>query len=541
MRSIIDRDIARLEERIRVLRSRRNELSPTFRLPVEILCKIFFLIGEIPDNNFYVKASSWSNFSQVSRHWRLSALSTPELWTKIPLSYPHWAQEMLMRSKMAKLTIRSAPSFHASNPKTIETVRSCLNQMNRVEEINLHPITGSTLKEIFRDLSKSAPQLHTLCIGVGDPLFRSEFSIPEDFLYDTERLQCVNLTRCKINWDSRLLTGLTRLTLENSLNANSSILQFLHALQRMPALTDLHLSDSIPDDSEGLSTYPVVDLPCLRVLNVLSGVCPLTAALRHITFPHSAILNLTCKENQSGQIDFSNFLSVLSAKFLSSLVIQSLSLRAPDEFHIPGLKFNLWTTSFTDCFPSPSSLTSECQLQLVLTWPTSRHHYNHDKALSSAFDAMNLPFLTQLQISTLGYISFQTWVKTFGRLPLLEQVCVRPGGGSLPHLFFKALIYITKAAEQSKSAYRVVSLPKLRYIHLDGVDFDTTDPTPSIDILIDCLMERCGGKVGVRMLRLDGCYSLLSEDVKRLEEIVVDVIWDGVEKSMDDYSDDERE
>jgi hypothetical protein len=98
----------------------------------------------------------------------------------------------------------------------------------------------------------------------------------------------------------------------------------------MPALTDLRLKDSIPDDSEGSSTYPVVDLPCLRVLHISSGVGALTTVLRHITILPSAIWNLTCRETQSTQIDFTNFLSVLSAKFLSSLVIRRLSLQVLD-------------------------------------------------------------------------------------------------------------------------------------------------------------------------------------------------------------------
>ena len=220
---------------------------------------------------------------------------------------------MLLRSKMTNLTIRSGRSFR------IGTVRSCLNQMNRVEEINIIGIPKLTLEKIFRNLPKSAPQLHTLCIGVGGHSFQYTgigFSIHDDFLYDTERLQCVELTRCKISWDSRLLTGLTRLALEVSLNSNSSIIQVLHALQRMPALTYLHLKDSIPDDSEGLSTSPVFDLPCLWVLNISSGVGPLTAVQHHITFPHSAILNLTCKENHSAQVDFSNFFSALCQVFV---------------------------------------------------------------------------------------------------------------------------------------------------------------------------------------------------------------------------------
>ena len=436
---------------------------------------------------------------------------------------------------MANLTIRGQ-SFHSSNSKSMETIRSCLNQMNRVEEINLNGISGSTLEEIFRDVPKSAPQLHTLCIGAGGNSFHysgTGFSIHEDFLYNTERLQRVELIRCKISWDAGFLTGLTCLTLEDSLNANSSIIQVLHALQRMPALTDLHLKDSIPDDSKGLSTSPVVDLPCLRVLNISSGVGPLTAVLHHITFPHSAILNLTCKEKQSAQMDFSDFFSVLSAKFLSSLVIRSLSLRVPDGAYSSGLEFYLWTTSFMDCFPYT---TSQSQLQLVLSWPSS-HHHNHEKTVTCAFNAMSLPFLTQLQISNAGYVYSQTWVKTFGRLPLLEQVCLR---GNSPHSFLEALIYKKKAAEKSKSAYRAVSFPKLRHIHLDNVNFDQ-DLTPTIDILIDCLMERYERKAEVQVLRLDDCYCVTFDDVERLEEIVVDVIWDEVEQGFTDEEDEEDE
>ena len=229
---------------------------------------------------------------------------------------------MLIRSKMVKLTIRSSdsspsPSLDTWDRKTIEIAKSCLYEMNRVAEIKFTTIPGSKLKEIFWDLPKSAPQLHTLCISS-----LTAFSIHDDFLYDTENLRHVELINCKISWDSRLLTGLTRLTLQDSLKANSSIIQVLQALQRMPALTNLHLIDSIPNDAEGSFTYAVVDLPCLRVLNISSGVGAVTAVLRHITFPRSAILNVTCKGKQSIKINFSSFFFVLATKFLSTLVVQ---------------------------------------------------------------------------------------------------------------------------------------------------------------------------------------------------------------------------
>ena len=288
----------------------------------------------------------------------------------------------------------------------------------------------------------------------------------------------------------------------------------------MPALTDLHLKDSIPDDSDGPSTYPDVDLPCLRLLRISSGVGPLTIVLRHITFPHTAKLKLTCRENSSIRVDFSNFLSVLATidKFLSSLVIRSLSLRT----WTTNLEFYLWTTTFIQgCFPT-RSLISESQLQLVLTWPSLQPH-NHVKALTCAFDAMSLPFLTQLQISTFNdCIDSKTWAKTFGRLPLLERVCVQCYGNS----FLEALVY-KEEAEKSTTAYRTLSFLKFRYIHLVSADFFGPGST-SVDLLLDCLIERCERNAGVQLLHLDDCYNFSSHDVERLREI--DVIWDGMER-----------
>ena len=402
--------------------------------------------------------------------------------------------------------------------------------MDRIEEIGLTAIPGMMLEEIFRDLPKSAPQLHTLCIDSSIftqiPNSGPTFSIHEDLFCDTEQLRRVGLIRCGIGWDSKLLTGLTSLGLEDSLNADTTIVQVLDALKRMPALTDLYLKDSIPNNSEGLSTYPVVDLPCLRALNISSDVGPLTDLLHHITFPQNTILNLVCKETQSTQINFSKFLSVLATRFLSSMEFRSLSLRASDDNQTHGLEFFLWTNpTIQDCFPS--HLFCQFQLHLVLAWPFQQPH-NHEKALTWAFDAMGFTFLTQVQMSTLNIISSRTLVMTFGRLPLLEQVCVQ---SYTPYPFFEALVYKRSTAEKSIAAYRTVAFPKLRYIHLEGVSFYSRSLTTiSVDRLLSYLMERCERNADVQMLRLDGCYYISSYGVERLKEIVVDVVWDGVEQ-----------
>ncbi|KAF8806753.1 hypothetical protein BYT27DRAFT_7190406 [Phlegmacium glaucopus] len=504
---IIDRDIARLEESIRSLRSRRNELSPICRLPPEILCKIFSFIEDrtMGQNR---RPDSWISFSRVSQQWRSLALSAPELWTNIPFKYP--------RSKMAKLAIQVDLPYQSLNSRMIPP--------------------GSTLKQLFRDIPKSAPQLNTLRINNASPPTGPAFTIQEDFFSDTERLRCVHLTKCKIGWDSRLLIGLTRLTLHNTLkdHSSSSILQFLHALQRMPALTDLDLEDSIPHDSGELSTCPVADLPCLRVLRMSSDVGPMTTALPELT--------LICRETQSDQFDFSPFLSVLAAKFLPSLVIRSLSLQNLDviaTYH-HGLRFKVWSTTTIHDFFRYSYRPGPPRLELVLAWPDTYHSFDsYAKALTATFDAMHLRTLTQLKLSTSGHINSNTWLKTFARLPLLEQVHVK---GRAAHSFLDALVYKLKAANTLIAAYRRVSFPRLRYICMDGTDFDGTnlDSVILVDKLMDCLMERYERNAEVQELCLDDCYNIEPIHVKLLGEIVVHVDWDGGVQGLSDEYDSEE-
>jgi hypothetical protein len=220
-------------------------------------------------------------------------------------------------------------------------------------------------------------------------------------------------------------------------------------------------------------------------------------------------LDLTCRENQSTQIDFTNFFSVLATKFLSSLVIRKLSLQILDvtESHA-ALEFYLWTTAIIqDCFPS--SLISQAQLQLVLTWPSPQPH-NNMKALTCAFDAMSLPFLTQLQISTLDYIDSETWIKTFGKLPLLKRVCVQ---SSASYSFLEAFKLVHRQPRNLNFD-----------IDLQDLDLFARDPLGYIlvDMLLDCLMERCEREV--RVLRLVDCYFISSDDVERLVDVILNKI-----------------
>jgi hypothetical protein len=139
---------------------------------------------------------------------------------------------------------------------------------------------------------------------------------------------------------------------------------------------------------------------------------------------------------------------------------------------------------------------------------------------------MSLSFLTQLQISISDEIDSQTWVNTFGKLPLLERVCLQRFA---PRPFFEALVYETKEAEKSKTAYRNISFPKLRYIHLVGIAFGYRHSTASVDTLLDCFTERYKRNAEVQVFRLQDSYYISPDAVERLKKVVqvVDVIWEG--------------
>ena len=85
------------------------------------------------------------------------------------------------------------------------------------------------------------------------------------------------------------------------------------------------------------------------------------------------------------------------------------------------------------------------------------------------------------------------------------------------------------------------SFPDLCYICLDFTDFTGTNlDSISVDMPIDCLMERCERNAEVQELSLKFCYGLLEQDFVGLREVIVNVEWDGVEKNLS-YSEEERE
>ncbi|KAH8826238.1 hypothetical protein DL96DRAFT_1466199, partial [Flagelloscypha sp. PMI_526] len=75
-RASLQAEIASLETRLLALRSQLNSLSPSNRIPTDILLEIFSLVRGDPTSNF-----GWvRGVTDVCSHWRTIALSQRELW-----------------------------------------------------------------------------------------------------------------------------------------------------------------------------------------------------------------------------------------------------------------------------------------------------------------------------------------------------------------------------------------------------------------------------------------------------------------------------
>ncbi|TFK65489.1 hypothetical protein BDN72DRAFT_773311, partial [Pluteus cervinus] len=104
----IDKEIAALRETIRALHAFRNTFTAVYRLPPEILTRVFSFVQRIRAD-FYSNTPTpleWVNVTYVSQHWRNVAVGSPTLWSHISSAYPKCAaEEFLWRSKEAPLSI----------------------------------------------------------------------------------------------------------------------------------------------------------------------------------------------------------------------------------------------------------------------------------------------------------------------------------------------------------------------------------------------------------------------------------------------------
>ena len=303
LQQAIDVEIKSLEESIRVLKSRRNALSPISYLPPEVFVAIFSFLC-LPGNNVPGgKPDPRLPVSHVCRQWREIALNQPLLWSRVDFTSLSSAgvAEMLDRAKSAPLYLKANVSSHWR--ERFNTLREELQARGP----NIYHLRISAkptlLRSTLEGLVSPAPSLNYLslssCRGHDESRMRRDndrSSIPVS-LFDssTPRLSYLELCNCNISWRSPLLKGLKHLKIFTpSANLRPGIAVWLSALDEMPQLTTLTLHSASPiAPSFPFHVERTVMLPSLTHLGLLASSKDCALALAHLYLPALASLSLT--------------------------------------------------------------------------------------------------------------------------------------------------------------------------------------------------------------------------------------------------------
>ncbi|KAF8649042.1 hypothetical protein AX16_006061 [Volvariella volvacea WC 439] len=274
----IDDEIQRHQQAIIDLRRRRNNLTPVYQLPPEVLSRIFSTYAASFPGSY-----KWVPVTHVSYHWREVAISSPRLWSSIYTKYSsEWLQEVLVRSK-------SSPILVSCNYKM--NVGDLTEHIARIRRLSFLDISGGDLHDIEQFLSHPAPNLEKLVVGCGSsnsyPLKSSAFKF-------TPALQRLQLIRCPLQWDTFSCPSLTSLTV-NNLEDKLSMNQVFALLRRIPNLQTLGLCSALESHSTSSDVEDRIFLPSLTFLQLGDNHISATSNfLRQVQPSRSATISVSC-------------------------------------------------------------------------------------------------------------------------------------------------------------------------------------------------------------------------------------------------------
>jgi len=303
----------------------------------------------------------------------------------------------------------------------------------------------------------------------------------------------------------------------------------------------------------------VIDLPNLKFLRLSSTGIECAQVLKHITFPGTATVKLDCVATQATGHDFSSILPELAAMAnrshdenpLRSLVVQSI---APSRILLQAYTTagHYETCSFSRMFSNSTQGVTPL-LSVELNWP----EFGEDKAEEVLHSVCSVLPLTRLK--TLGVyhntpLGKDTWVNTFGGLAGLRSVKVRgaPAFGLAGALAASMNDVISGGGNGDDSSSEGPStpapmsasvstfLPSLRKVIIEDTDFGDSHRAPNfLANLQDGLISRSNASFPssvssseIRELHLHECSRLSVVSVNLLRELVVDVVWDGIETGL---------
>ncbi|KAJ3531203.1 hypothetical protein NMY22_g8251 [Coprinellus aureogranulatus] len=336
-RTVIDGRVLEVERDIASLKSYLNSLTPTCRLPREILAHIFLVLSSLvlEDDKPAITQLSWARLAWVCRYWRAVALDSRELWSTITFQKHNFTDLCLARSREFPMTvvIRELPSEdYKDRGKWGEKLKKVLSQTDRLFCLDVKgkasgswysDSSATDLKTLFSYFVGVPKKLQYLVLDCSNNTRNN--ALPEDFLdRGAPALTYMSLTKTAFKWKIPKLHALTRLHIEEtqphwygSADSRPSVDAFCTAVSQMPRLETLHLVNAFSERKKQDSSIPTpVALPMtLRNVKLVALTKVAKQFFEAILIPRAAWIDV--KFGDATTFDVAQFNECLGALSMS--------------------------------------------------------------------------------------------------------------------------------------------------------------------------------------------------------------------------------
>lgn len=544
-RKKLDEDIEKLLQVVRDRKSQRNLLAPIFRLPPEILCKVFSMVRKEDRSAF-----GWIKVSYICQHWRDVALGLVDLWNDPPIWNPEWTEEMLNRSGAVDLTIKVELKRYNGQFLASRMLQILEQNSSRIT----HILIAVTEREIhvtnFR-LPTSAPRLHTLVIDVDPTSWLLMGTSGLDILQDATNLRRLQIVGWgEFDWSAPYIAGITQLILRNTAydSEDTDFSPFISALTRMTELQHLELDYGIPRLNTIIRS-PVSIHTHLSRLTSMTVNCTSAEAFfffRHVTFNPTAKVTVVLYDNHNlGKPDggFLWPLFIIAGCYLNlsqyNMRFRTVVLdRNQDLDNENHTQVKIFTNAFEGDADKPDQ---EPLLTLNLSWATIRFPGHRAFATPNRVSAaLSEICRSGLPIYDISHVHLnqpdgsvapaEALASGLGSLPMVTFI--RTWGQVMTHHFLESLVH----DGQNGPLHTEDRFSNLESIHFEDVMFtekgqETSDRnafsfTIDFELLRQCLVTRRECGVPVKHITLKNCTNLTEGDVVEMRHIGVDVDWD---------------
>ncbi|KAI9463936.1 hypothetical protein F5148DRAFT_1286004 [Russula earlei] len=338
--NLVDGEMAAIRRALRAIGTRRNALTPTCRIPTEILGEIFLFYQQASAGPSILECANDSSarltlknttlrwvpgVAHVCRHWRTVALEHPRLWSRVTLHLGReWASRMLALSKSSPITIALAdpdpceasmpldpwglPPVLAPRRAQLDPVDVLSQHLFHMQDLDLSACSCTILPWV-RLLETAAPLLESFWLRV-DPHRPGAWHdvpvpLPPNFLATHPRLRCVIVDGAFLScWvvPAQSLASLTLLSIcapdpRKFMERTELVVpkhdEFFGCLVAMPALETIVLAHCLPSFAPSYSSH-AVPLAHLRTLSIHDRVDRCRQVLDALDLPPMTTIKVLC-------------------------------------------------------------------------------------------------------------------------------------------------------------------------------------------------------------------------------------------------------